>query len=493
MRLRVRLLLAFVPAVILVMTLFGAWQLREGVTRIDQELQGQTLSYARALALAFAETELNRIDSTGAQRLVDRVSADVRVFGVIVYDVTGTVRYASTSLQPFIAPQDSSVRAFIARRVREEEIVRQLGPARTAAFRRLIEGRRNRIIGALEVVQPRGLVDATVAETRRQVLIGTAVLLGVIALLLVVLARQLVVAPLTRLSEGVRALGSGDTTVRVPARYGTTEFDDVATAFNEMASRLGEARDALLREADERVSLQQRLGEAERRAAAGTIAAGLAHDIGAPLNVISARAEMLLRRTDLDDAARRHLSSIVEQANRITKAVRTLLDDARRANRRTQVVAIEQVVDAALETVELPRQRAGVLIECVRQPLPAVIGDPDQLRQVLVNLLLNGIEALEQTVPPRRLELSFATSPGDVVRVIVQDSGRGIDPAIAARLFSPFTTTKPSGTGLGLVVSRRIAEEHGGALVLDARPDGAPGARFVLTVPAADTTALAAS
>ncbi|MCU0634630.1 MAG: ATP-binding protein [Gemmatimonadaceae bacterium] len=493
MRLRLRLLFAFVPAIIFVMTLFGAWQLRDAVARIDKETQGQTLSYARALALAFAETELNRIDSTGAQRLVDRVSADVRVFGVIVYDVTGTVRYASSSLQPLIPRVDSTVRAFIERRVREDEVVRPLGTTPTRGFRRLIEGRRNRIIGALEVVQPRGLVDATVAETRRQVVIGTAVLLGVTALLLVVLARQLVVAPLTRLNDGVRALGSGDTSVRVPATSGTAEFDAVASAFNEMATRLGEAREALLREADERLVLQQRLGEAERRAAAGTIAAGLAHDIGAPLNVISARAEMLLRRGDLDDAARRHLTSIVEQANRITKAVRTLLDDARRASRRTQLVALDQVVDAALETVEVPRQRAGVTIDVARSPMPAVLGDPDQLRQVLVNLLLNGIEALEQARPPRLLEVRFVADGTALVRVIVQDTGRGIDPAIAARLFSPFTTTKPSGTGLGLVVSRRIAEEHGGALALETRPDGEPGARFVLSIPAADTSTLAAS
>lgn len=493
MRLRLRLLLAFVPAVLLVMAAFGAWQVRESVTRLDKELQGQTISYARALALAFAETELRSIDSTSAQRLLDRVSADPLVFGVIVYDVQGTVRYASTSLQPLIAPMDSSVVTFLTRRAREQVMTRALGASRTVAVRRVIEGRRNRRIGALEVVQPRALVDATLAGTRRQVLIGTVALLSVIALVTLLLARQLVVAPLTRLADGVRTLGTGDTTVRIPATYGTAEFTEVATAFNEMATRLGDARDALLREADERVVLERRLGEAERRAAAGTIAAGLAHDIGAPLNVISARAEMLLRRADIDEAARRHLTSIVEQSNRITKAVRTLLDDARRASRRNALVTLDQVVDASLETVDLQRQRAGVQITTQCDSVPAVLGDPDQLRQIVVNLLLNGIEALEHTAPPRLLEVRGSADTDGLVQLVVQDSGRGIDPAIASRLFSPFTTTKPSGTGLGLVVSRRIAEEHGGALTQEERGDGQNGARFVLTLPAADATALAAS
>jgi C4-dicarboxylate-specific signal transduction histidine kinase len=115
------------------------------------------------------------------------------------------------------------------------------------------------------------------------------------------------------------------------------------------------------------------------------------------------------------------------------------------------------------------------------------------LRQIVVNLLLNGIEALEHTAPPRLLEVRGSADTDGLVQLVVQDSGRGIDPAIASRLFSPFTTTKPSGTGLGLVVSRRIAEEHGGALTQEERGDGQNGARFVLTLPAADATALAAS
>jgi two-component system, NtrC family, sensor histidine kinase HydH len=100
---------------------------------------------------------------------------------------------------------------------------------------------------------------------------------------------------------------------------------------------------------------------------------------------------------------------------------------------------------------------------------------------------------MELTEAPRLLQLHGVAENDGQVRLIVQDSGRGIDPAIASRLFSPFTTTKPSGTGLGLVVSRRIAEEHGGALTHETRSDGQPGARFILSLPAADANTLAAS
>lgn len=216
---------------------------------------------------------------------------------------------------------------------------------------------------------------------------------------------------------------------------------------------------------------QEAEAELRRRqalAAVGEMAAVLAHEIRTPLGSIKGNAQLIGERAPEDDRAR----SIVDEAGRLERLVNGLLDYARPApphrvptdpdalmERAAQLVA-PQAASAAVDLVTDPA-RSGASIEV----------DPDQLLQVLVNLLQNAIEASSSGAPGGPVVVR-ARQSGSEFRFTVLDSGVGLAPGSDAQIFRPFFTTKQRGTGLGLTISRRIVEEHGGKLELTPRKEG---------------------
>jgi signal transduction histidine kinase len=254
-----------------------------------------------------------------------------------------------------------------------------------------------------------------------------------------------------------------------------------------MAESLEQSRVAIARESEERLALERRLRETEKLAAIGNLAAGLAHEIAAPLNVISGRAELMLRREPEQPVRQQNLAIIVRQIRRITTIVRNLLDFAKRREPRLRPVVLDDAAESALELLEGELIRAGVEVRRERNGDPSAQADPDLLHQVLVNLILNAAQAMEANEGERVLTVRLQHAPacdGDPAAVCleIQDTGPGLSDEAMASIFQPFYTTKVRGTGLGLVVARRIAEEHGGSL--DAL-NGAGGATFRLRLPAA--------
>jgi len=217
----------------------------------------------------------------------------------------------------------------------------------------------------------------------------------------------------------------------------------------------------------------------------GNLAAGLAHDIAAPLNVISGRAELLLKSESENPERRRNVGIIVRQIGRITAIVRNLLDSGqRRLERQLGRLDVAIVLDGVAEFLDGELSRNGIAL--TRQyPRPLiVVGDPDLLHQVFVNLVLNAVQALENAAParPRTIILRGWSTPDEITHIEVADTGPGIPRAALPHLFEAFFTTKAKGTGLGLVVARSIVEELGGALEASNEPDG--GAVFRITLPA---------
>ena len=231
--------------------------------------------------------------------------------------------------------------------------------------------------------------------------------------------------------------------------------------------------------------LEGRLRETEKLAAIGNLAAGVAHEIAAPLNVISGRAEMVLRKADDEEARGRNLRIIVQQTGRITTIVRNLLDFARRREPKYQPIRSGRPGGGRRWNSWKSRWSVGG-IEVVRNDAEDVVfqGDPDLLHQVLVNIVLNGMQAMGSTDGVKRLIVRGGRGPGeDTVWLEVEDTGPGIPPDALSRVFEPFFTTKPEGTGLGLGVARGIVLEHLGQLEAANTPSG--GAVFRLTLPAA--------
>lgn len=235
---------------------------------------------------------------------------------------------------------------------------------------------------------------------------------------------------------------------------------------------------------------QRRLVQAEKQSAIGRLAAGLAHEIGTPLNVISGRAELLFEEFGADNArAAQAVRAITTQIDRISGLVRQLLDFAREHGPVRERIALAPVVEAVADLVRPSLLKAGAdLVVEIRPDLPTVFANAHQLQQVFLNLLMNSQDAIvldpDRTKKGRgRIVVVADSLDRRTVRVRVADTGHGIQPAHLDKVFDPFFSTKPvgTGTGLGLAVVYGIVTEHGGTV--DIRSTWTEGTTVTLTLP----------
>ena len=218
----------------------------------------------------------------------------------------------------------------------------------------------------------------------------------------------------------------------------------------------------------------------ERLAAVGRLAAGIGHELGAPLNVIDVRAEQLLSRPDTPPEKReRNLQIIRTQAARITHIVRQLLNLARPYNLHFAPFAVDNLIKSALEPFENDAENRKIEIVFTAEQDLIVSADRDFLIQVLTNIFQNAVQAMEGA-GELRIECKHAES---FAVIEISDTGLSIAPENLDRIFDAFFTTKDigQGIGLGLAVSRRIVEEHGG--MIDAANNPQKGASFTIYLP----------
>ena len=272
--------------------------------------------------------------------------------------------------------------------------------------------------------------------------------------------------PLGALEAGLARVADGDLTAQVQVG-GSDEIARLAQHFNEMT----------------RV-LRGRAEEQGRFAAAGELLAGVAHEVNNPLMAIAAHAENQVADPGISEKQRGEMVQILRQARRASKLLRGLLRFVRATEREITNVNLNDVVRGAMDLVSYRFGVDEITVGGRLDPnLPPVQGDAIKLEQVVVNLLANAIDALRTIKPPRHLMVDTWIEGGSVA-VAIRDNGGGIPPEIAPRLFRPFATTKGRrGTGLGLYISRQIAREAGGDLVLTSAPGD--GARFVPSLPVA--------
>ncbi len=232
--------------------------------------------------------------------------------------------------------------------------------------------------------------------------------------------------------------------------------------------------------------LQSELVHVARLSAMGEMASTLAHELNQPLTAVTnyvQSARHMLGAPDRFTAQRiaEIMDKAVEQTIRAGQIIRRLREFIRKGETDRAIADLNQIVReaAALSLVGAREQGIEVKIDLAND-LPPVLIDQVQIQQVLLNLVRNGVEALQQ-VQDRRLTISTRCS-GDGAVVRVADSGPGLSPEVAAHLFQPFVTTKANGTGIGLSISRSIVEAHGGQLTAETAAEG--GVAFQFTLPA---------
>lgn len=224
-----------------------------------------------------------------------------------------------------------------------------------------------------------------------------------------------------------------------------------------------------------REDLVAQSARAERLATFGQLVGSIGHDLRNPLGVIETSLFILRSRIGADERVKKHLDRIGDQLGVANGIITNLLDMIRNRPLAKERVQLAQVVAGATDAVRRPdgmRFRAEGLAGL------EVEGDPGQLRQVFVNLLSNAVEAAS---PAGEVSVAASREDGGIT-VTVEDSGPGVDPAVARRLFEPLITTKERGIGLGLALVKRIVERHGGSVAYEAPAGG--GARFLVRLPA---------
>ncbi|CAE6762255.1 PAS domain-containing protein [Nitrospira defluvii] len=239
--------------------------------------------------------------------------------------------------------------------------------------------------------------------------------------------------------------------------------------------------DGIASDITERKRLQAQLRRTERVAELGTVASGMAHEIGTPMNVILGRAEYLMERTK-EEPVRKGLQTIISQVERITRVMNQLLAFARRRPVEHRALDLHQIVEDNLEIFQERLSHSHITVETsFAEACPLVRADADQMSQVLINLVMNAIHAMPGG-GVLKVALAPATDRG-MVMLVIGDTGHGMPKDVIAKIFDPFFTTKEfgKGTGLGLTVVRGIIEEHGGTIQVESEPG--VGTVFTICLP----------
>lgn len=365
---------------------------------------------------------------------------------------------------------------------------------------------REYVVGAIGVRLDIPASKSLAWQMTRLTIAAMALIVLSIAVTTYLLFKRLVYDPVDTLLTGMARAERGDLTVEVPLRA-EDEIGLLTTRFNHMVDRLrenAEERAERARQLEERVRdatgelaeintqlvqkndtlfrMQRQLGEMERLATAGQLAAQFAHEVGTPLNLISGHVQILASK-ETDERTRKRLDTIASQISRIERIVRTMLDQTRQRAPRLERLDLGALLAHFFDTImpSLAARRVS-LDSHIEEDLPMILADGDQLQQVFINLVNNSLDAMPDG---GRLTVT-AVRVDESVHVEFMDTGHGINEADLPHVFEPLYTTRSEGggNGLGLAVSQKIVREHSGSIVAGNLSEG--GAKFTIILPVPD-------
>ncbi|MEW6238463.1 MAG: cache domain-containing protein [Candidatus Omnitrophota bacterium] len=302
----------------------------------------------------------------------------------------------------------------------------------------------------------------------------TVTLTTVLSLFLLDWVTKRILKPIGRITVMAKQVIEGNLTARVGIRP-PGEMGRLCREIDLMADAVYQ-REELLKQ-----TTRRQIGQSEKLASVGRLAAGIAHEINNPLTGVLTFAHLLHQKVNMSEEDKQDLEVIIRETTRVREIVRGLLDFARESPSTREPLDVSAVIQQTFKLVRSQKEFRKInIVENLDETLPLATGDKNQLQQVFLNLALNACEAM-----PEGGELKVSTFLREDGRIaaVFADSGHGIPPDCLEKIFDPFFTTKPvgKGTGLGLSVSYGIIQNHGGTI--DVRSEPGEGAVFTILLP----------
>ena len=330
----------------------------------------------------------------------------------------------------------------------------------------------DRIVGAIYV----GLLEEPFVRPHKVIVDVFLILIAVTtvaSLFSIFLITKLILRPITRIIQMSTKVINGDLSARVKIKP-KGEMGDLCRAIDNMAGAVED------REKQLKIATSKQIGQSEKLASIGRLAAGIAHEINNPLTGVLTFAHLLKQKEGMDEQSREDAGVIIRETTRVREIVQGLLNFARESQSQKQWLDINQVLTNTMTLLRSQKEFNKVaIVENLSSGLPQIMGDKNQLQQVFLNISLNACEAMEKGGT-----LSITTFvQNDNAMITFSDSGVGIKKEFLDKIFEPFFTTKPvgKGTGLGLSVSYGIIQQHGGSIQAESQ-EGA-GSTFTITLP----------
>lgn len=443
---------------------------------LEQRLQGEIELIARAASPVISR----HLD--GGDRFMVRQSLqgifDVGrvVYGAAVYDADGElvgragranvqVRTSERATEAVATGEDAGEYRTVGR----QDVYSHFTP---------LSGGGGRIIGLLQVNRQRAEIDAALQQLRSTAWLAWGGTVAALGLILFFGYRRLIEWPVVRLRDGMRAVTDGSRSARINVRQ-PREFAELGAAFNGMIEAVERAESAREQARQREVRLLGQLQESEKIAAIGRVAAGIAHELGAPLSVIAGRAARIRRR---DDSGSSHydVERIDAETQRLRSIVEQLLEYCRGSQREHRMLDLAGVAGSAIAAAAIEPDSDQVRVDW--QPPPDVLrisGDRVRVEIAITNLIRNAVRHARTRVLVRLEQTK------NRVRIRVSDDGDGVSAEDQEHLFEPFFTRQESGrgTGLGLAIVASVALEHGGEAVYAGLDAELGGACFELRLP----------
>lgn len=484
MKVAAKITLGLSTAAVAVFGIYSALHLRQEAEDRRGATQRETVLLARSLQVSI-ENALRDRQSADIRETLERLEEVEPAVDIYVTSAGGLVSAGSTAApDEFITTAMERARALPSPAV---QFVPSDDPSRLIVALPLYDDNRA-LIGAVTVVRPLDELKRELAAGLRRALVSTGAVVVAITVLSFLLGSAYIGRPLGRLAGGMRRVREGDLSLALDENR-RDEIGQVVAEFDAMVKELAEARRRLQEEATARRGVEHALQEADKLVTVGQLSAGLAHEIGSPLQILNGRARALQANPGDAVATARVAAILVEQSDRIARIVEQLLRFARRRTASVGPVDVVGSIRAVLELleVEVGQRRLSVRLQ-VGPSLPVFRGDGDHLQQIALNLIRNAVAATDVGGAVNiRLESGHVASPDggqvDSLRLIVTDTGRGIRAEHRDRLFQPFFTTnvETGGTGLGLSVVNTLVSDYGGTV--RATSEEGKGSSFTVELP----------